>query len=135
MVEIYSIYQGQLHCEATHGPSQTRLATDAPVDNMGRGESFSPTDLIATALGTCILTTMGIAASRLDAVIDGAEATVEKIMTATPTRRIGELKCHITMPAGIDAGHRPALINAAERCPVKESLSADTVVTIAWTWK
>lgn len=134
MVMIATTYNGQLRCTASHAPSGSSLITDAPTDNHGRGEAFSPTDLVATALGTCILTTMGIAASRLGANIDGAEVMVEKIMTASPTRRIGELKCRITMPAGIDAGHHPALTLAAERCPVKESLSGETVVTLEWVW-
>lgn len=134
MVTITTQYQGELRCSATHEPSAATLMTDAPTDNHGRGEAFSPTDLVATALGTCILTTMGIAADRLGAHIEGAEVTVEKIMTAAPTRRIGELRCHITMPAGIDTGHHPALIAAAERCPVKESLSSDTAVTLEWVW-
>lgn len=135
MVTISLTYTGELHCEATHGPSGTRLSTDAPKDNQGKGESFSPTDLLATALGSCILTVMGIAARRIGAVIDGATVEVEKVMVATPTRRIGTLTCHIVMPAGIDVGHHPALISAAERCPVKESLHPDTVVTLNWQWR
>ncbi len=134
MVQISAIYSGELRCTATHAPSQSTLITDAPTDNHGRGEAFSPTDLVATALGTCILTTMGIAATRLGTSVDGAAITVEKTMTAVPTRRIGALHCRVTMPVGIDAGHRPALINAAERCPVKESLGADVEVALDWVW-
>lgn len=135
MVTISTLYNGDLRCTAIHGPSANTLITDAPADNHGRGEAFSPTDLVATALGTCILTTMGIAANRIGTRIEGAEVIVEKIMAATPTRRIGELNCRITMPAGIDAGHHPALTQAAERCPVKESLSAETKVVLEWVWK
>jgi len=134
MVMITATYDGQLRSTATHGPSGTTLITDAPVDNHGRGEAFSPTDLVATALGTCILTTMAIAATRLGTSVDGATITVEKVMTPVPTRRIGELRCRITMPAGIDAGHHPALTLAAERCPVKESLGAEVVVGLEWVW-
>ena len=134
MVMISARYEGSLRCTASHGPSASTLVTDAPLDNHGRGEAFSPTDLVATALGTCILTTMAIAANRLGTSIEGAEAITEKIMTATPTRRIGQLRCRITMPAGIDAGHHPALINAAERCPVKESIHPDTEVVLEWVW-
>ena len=134
MVMITATYDGQLRSTAKHGPSGTTLITDAPVDNHGRGEAFSPTDLVATALGTCILTTMAIAASRLGTSIDGATIAVEKVMTPVPTRRIGELRCRITMPSGIDAGHHPALTLAAERCPVKESLGADVVVGLEWVW-
>lgn len=134
MVMISTRYAGSLRCTASHGPSASTLVTDAPADNHGRGEAFSPTDLVATALGTCILTTMGIAANRLAANIDGAEVIVEKIMTATPTRRIGTLNCRISMPAGIDSGHHLALTQAAERCPVKESLGADMKVVLEWVW-
>ena len=88
MVEIRIQYLGDLRCTAAHGPSQTTLLTDAPVDNHGRGESFSPTDLVATALGTCIVTTMGIFAQRHDIDLRGAKITVQKEMTSVPVRRI-----------------------------------------------
>src|ERR1039457_4271827 len=88
MVNIQVEYQGDLHCKATHGPSGAELSTDAPKDNQGRGESFSPTDLVATALGTCMLTIMGIMARTLNIDIVGTTATVEKEMTTTPPRMI-----------------------------------------------
>ncbi|MGA2501215.1 MAG: OsmC family protein [Tepidisphaeraceae bacterium] len=78
MVEMEMVYEGQLHCQAKHGPSQVVISTDAPKDNMGRGEAFSPTDLVATAMGTCILTTMGIVAQRNNIDISGATAKVTK---------------------------------------------------------
>ncbi len=134
MVMIHATYNGGLRCTATHAPSAATLLTDAPTDNHGRGEAFSPTDLVATALGTCILTTMGIVANRLGVNIDGASVSVEKIMAAAPTRRIGELKVALTMPAGIDPVHRDALTRAAERCPVTQSLHPETVVTLAINW-
>ena len=84
MVSIQLEYQGDLHCRAVHGPSGTELSTDAPKDNQGKGESFSPTDLVATALGACMLTIMGIQARTLGINIDGTTATVDKEMTATP---------------------------------------------------
>ncbi len=93
MVNIQIEYQGDLHCRATHGPSGVELSTDAPKDNQGRGESFSPTDLVATALGTCMLTTMGILARTLNIDITGTTATIEKEMTATP------LKHHQPLPS------------------------------------
>ena len=80
MVEITTTYDGQLRCTATHGPSGNTLITDAPKDNMGKGEAFSPTDLVATALATCVLTTMGIVAKRHDLDIAGATARVTKEM-------------------------------------------------------
>ena len=88
MVSIDITYDGQLHTTAVHGPSKARIATDAPVDNMGRGEAFSPTDLLATALGTCIITTMGIVAQREGLDLSGATVHVEKEMTATGPRRV-----------------------------------------------
>src|ERR1700755_3591403 len=101
MVAIQLEYEGDLHSKAVHGPSGTELTTDAPKDNEGRGESFSPTDLVATALGTCILTTMSIMARTLGADITGATATVEKEMVTTPPRKIARLAAMIHMPAGI----------------------------------
>ena len=87
-VEIHFHYVGDLRCESTHTPSGTDLHTDAPVDNQGRGESFSPTDLVATALGSCMLTTMGIAAKARGFDLPGATATVTKEMVADPFRRV-----------------------------------------------
>src|SRR4051812_7288496 len=98
MVEINATYEGQLHCTATHGPSHATLATDAPKDNMGKGEAFSPTDLIATALGTCMLTTMAIVAQRHGLDIAGARVRVTKEMISQPSRRVGELGVEIVMP-------------------------------------
>src|ERR1700712_859709 len=98
MVEITATYNGQLRTTATHGPSGATLITDAPKDNMGKGEAFSPTDLVAAALATCILTTMGIVAQRNGWDIAGATARVTKEMVTTPTRRIGRLAVAIRVP-------------------------------------
>src|SRR5205085_5650193 len=98
MVEINVTYQGQLRTSATHGPSGNTLITDAPKDNMGKGEAFSPTDLVATALATCILTTMGIVAQRNNIDMAGATARVTKEMVTSPIRRIGRLAVTIRMP-------------------------------------
>jgi len=134
MVEIQVRYEGDLRCKATHGPSKTALSTDAPVDNQGRGESFSPTDLVATALGTCMLTTMGIVARRHDWNLDGATATVEKVMVADPVRRIGKLVVQIRMPAGLDARARETLEKTALTCPVHKSLSPAVEIPLAFEW-
>lgn len=134
MVAITFKYLGDLHCEAVHGPSGTKLDTDAPKDNMGRGESFSPTDLVATALGSCILTTMAIAANRLGLVINGATASVEKQMVSTPVRRIEALPTIITMPAGIAPEHRATLEKIAHQCPVAKSLHPDIALPITFRW-
>jgi putative redox protein len=125
MVEIEVTYQGGLHAVSRHGPSGVELETDAPKDNEGRGESFSPTDLVATALASCVLTTMGIVARRHQWPLDGARARVEKHMTATPTRRIARLPVRIEMPAGLNAEARTVLERTARTCPVHESVRAD----------
>ncbi len=81
MVEVSIKYTGDLHCDATHGPSQSKIATDAPTDNKGKGEAFSPTDLVATALGTCMSTTMGIKAQELGLDLRGMTVSVHKEMS------------------------------------------------------
>jgi len=125
MVEIEVTYTGDLHARSRHGPSGAVLETDAPKDNEGRGASFSPTDLVATALATCVLTTMGIVARRHDWKLEGAKAQVEKHMTATPSRRIARLPLRVEMPAGLSREARAALEHAARTCPVHESVRAD----------
>jgi putative redox protein len=134
MVEITCAYEGQLHCTAKHGPSGSVIATDAPVDNMGRGEAFSPTDLVATALATCMLTTVAIVAERHKIEIKGATAKVMKIMATQPTRRIGELAVEIHFPAGIPEDQRARLENAAQACPVHRSLHPDVKIPVTIHW-
>lgn len=128
-VEIDFHYQGELRCVATHGPSQRELTTDAPADNQGKGESFSPTDLVATALGSCILTTMGIVAQRHNIDLTGATAHVVKEMVLQPLRRIGALPVTVTIPADkaarLTSEQRTLLENAARKCPVQQSLHPD----------
>ncbi|EMI25923.1 OsmC family protein [Rhodopirellula europaea] len=126
-VEITAVYQGQLHCEATHGPSGTKLVTDAPTDNGGRGSSFSPSDLVATALGTCVMTIMGLVADRHELDLSGTTIRVEKEMASTPVRRIASLKTQVTFPAGLDLQPemRDRLVAAARKCPVHQSLHPD----------
>ncbi len=134
MVNIQIEYQGDLHCKATHGPSGAELSTDAPRDNQGRGESFSPTDLVATALGTCMLTVMGIAARTLNIDVSGATATVEKEMTAAPPRRIQQLTVRIRVPHLPSPAEREKLERAAHTCPVHRSLHPDVQVPIEFVW-
>lgn len=131
---ISFIYTGQLHTDATHLRSGNSLSTDAPIDNNGKGESFSPTDLVATALGSCILTIMGIAANRDGLDIDGASADVLKVMGSNP-RRIVKLEVTIQMPAkAYSDKEKAALERAAHHCPVGNSLHPDLeeVITINW---
>ena len=133
MVQIDIRYEGNLRCRATHGPSQAEIATDAPVDNHGRGESFSPTDLLATALGTCMLTLMGIAAQRHDWELGEATVSVRKKMAADP-RRVGELEVIITVPAELDERARTTLERAALTCPVHKSLHPDLNIPVRFAW-
>ena len=134
MVEITAVYEGQLRCVATHAPSRTTLATDAPKDNMGKGESFSPTDLMATALGTCILTTMGIVANRQNLDLSGATVRVEKHMTTTGPRRIARLPVEVRMPRALSPEDQQRLEHAAHACPVHKSLHPDIDAPIQFTW-
>ncbi|HEY3323506.1 MAG TPA: OsmC family protein [Planctomycetota bacterium] len=122
MVEMNCVYEGDLHCQATHGPSGSVISTDAPKDNQGRGEAFSPTDLMGAALGTCMLTIMGIYARRHEINLSGASAKVAKDMTATPVRRIGKLTVVVRMPAAVAPDQRKPLESAALACPVYQSL-------------
>ncbi len=134
MVAIEIKYEGDLHCKAVHGPSSTALNTDAPKDNQGRGESFSPTDLVATALGSCVLTTMGIMARTLNIDISGATARVEKVMTAEGPRRIRSLSAKIRVPHSLSAEDRLKLERAAHTCPVHRSLHPDVESPIEFEW-
>ena len=125
VVRTESTYRGGLGCSARHLDSGAELQTAAPVDNNGDGSSFSPTDLVGVALGTCILTTMALAARRDGYELGDATVDVEKQMTAQPPRRIGRLGCRITLPGGLDEGQVQRLRRAAEACPVHKSLHPD----------
>lgn len=138
-VEINVTYEGQLRCAATHGPSGATLATDAPVDNHGKGESFSPTDLVATALGTCVMTVMGIVAERNQIDLTGTRIHVTKEMVQQPIRRIGRLPVTVTIPADkatkVSAADRTKLETAARHCPVHQSLHPDIDSPIEFVWQ
>jgi putative redox protein len=135
MVQIEIDYQGKLRCSAKHTDSGVTLLTDAPKDNMGNGESFSPTDLVATALGTCMLTTMGIVAQRLEIDLTGATSVVTKEMIQQPTRRIGRLGVTIRVPKSLSAEQRQRLENAAMQCPVHKSLHPDVEIPVTFQWE
>jgi putative redox protein len=132
MVEMTLVYEGQLRCAATHGPSGTTLVTDAPVDNHGRGESFSPTDLLATALGSCMLTYVGLAATKHGWELEGTRLTVKKEMVADPLRRIGRLSVEVRLPKPMDGEGLRILTNAVTTCPVKLSISEAIQVPITF---
>jgi putative redox protein len=138
VVDIYVEYQGDLHCSAQHGPSGAVLATDAPVDNHGRGESFSPTDLVATALGTCMATVMGILARKREQTLTGTKIHVKKQMTPPP-RRIARLAVALSFPpevtASVGPDGRAALEHEALNCPVRLSLLDAIEVPVEFDWQ
>lgn len=135
MVQTRSQYLGELRCSAEHGPSGATIHTDAPVDNHGRGEAFSPTDLVGTALVTCVMTIMGITARRLGVALEGAEGVVEKHMVADPHRRIARLDVVISgLPKGLGPEERAALEEAGATCPVTRSLHPGTEVALRFQW-
>jgi uncharacterized OsmC-like protein len=130
------VYMGDLRTEAQHIASQNNLITDAPVDNQGKGQAFSPTDLVATALASCMLTIMGIVAQRHELDIVGCRVEVEKIMGSNP-RRISAIHVTLFMPAAaanFDAAQKQLLENAARTCPVAQSLSADLQQVIQFVY-
>ena len=134
MVKITGEYQGDLHCSAVHGPSGDALATDAPKDNQGRGEAFSPTDLVATGFATCMATTMAIVARRHGVDIAGIKFEVNKEMSADAPRRISRLTARLWLPASARNVPQGLLEKAANRCPVHQSLapSVEKVVELIW---
>ena len=134
MVSLQIAYEGQLHCKATHEPSGAQISTDAPKDNHGLGESFSPTDLLATALGTCMLTLMGIAARKMGVELGAAQATVQKEMTNTPPRRVSRLGVSIWVPVTLTPEQQQILRAAALTCPVHKSLHPDIEIPVEFQW-
>ena len=134
MVEVVVEYSGELHTRAVHGPSRAEIETDAPTDNHGKGERFSPTDLVAAALGSCMLTVMGILAERHGWPLTGATAQVRKRMSEAPVRRIGGLEVELRFPAGLSEAARKPLLRAAHGCPVKQSLHPDVGVEVNAIW-
>jgi uncharacterized OsmC-like protein len=129
------IYKGDLRTEATHLQSGTVIETDAPVDNQGKGERFSPTDLVATALGNCMLTIMGIKARDMNIDLTGTTIDITKIMVADP-RRIGTIKVVFQFPASLEIieKDRTILERAAHTCPVAKSLSSELVQEVTFNW-
>ena len=134
MVPISVRYEGELRCAAIHGPSDQALVTDAPVDNHGRGESFSPTDLVATALATCMATVIGIKAQQKGLDVAGMTVTVEKHMSQDSPRRIERLPLVITLPLPEDHPDRRLLEATALACPVHHSVHPDIDKPVTFIW-
>lgn len=129
------IYEGNLRTVATHLQSGTVIETDAPTDNQGKGERFSPTDLVATALGNCMLTIMGIKARDMQISLEGTKIDITKNMVTNP-RRIGEIKVVINFPESLqtDEKQRAIIERAAMTCPVFESLHPDLKKDVEFRW-
>ena len=134
MTAIEVRYEGELRCLATHGPTGATLTTDAPPDNQGLGRCFSPTDLLATSLGTCVLTVMGIVAERNGWPFKGTTATVTKEMVADPNRRVGRLTVEIRVPGDWNERQRASLERAARTCPVTNSLREGIEDPVQFAW-
>jgi putative redox protein len=129
------IYKGGLRTSAIHLQSSTEIETDAPSDNQGKGERFSPTDLLATALGTCMITTMAIKANTMNIVLDGTRVDVTKVMVSDP-RRIGKIIAYVFFPAHLhlDDKQKDILERTARTCPVERSLHPDIELDMTFNW-
>ena len=126
-------YEGSLHCRLVHEPSGTVIFTDAPKDNMGRGESFSPTDLTAASLGACMMTLMGIYAQRIGIALEGTTIEVSKEMAQEP-RRIQKIQVTVSMVKGIPEKQRKLLEKAALTCPVHKSLHPEIEIPVSFQY-
>jgi putative redox protein len=134
MVRITGVYEGNLHCTAIHQPSGDELVTDAPKDNQGRGEAFSPTDLVATGFATCIVTTLAIAARKSGVELDGIRYEVTKEMSVEAPRRIARLNVQVWLPPSARKVPEGVLDRAAHGCPVHKSLAPEVVKIVEFHW-
>ncbi|MDW8295686.1 MAG: OsmC family protein [Raineya sp.] len=134
--QIESIYLGDLRTEATHIASKNKIITDAPTDNNGKGEAFSPTDLVCAALGSCMMTIMGIVAQRDNISLEGVTWKTTKIMASHP-RRIAEIHVHFHFPANINltSAQKQKLENAARTCPVALSLASEIKQEVSFEYE
>lgn len=130
------VYEGQLRTQATHTQSGTIIETDAPTDNRGKGERFSPTDLLCVSLGTCIITTMGIKAGDMRIDLAGATIQVQKHMLPDP-RRVGRIDVTLTFPATLRLEEKDKVIlqRTGDNCPVQKSLHPDIERNIVYNWQ
>lgn len=130
------IYEGELRTVAQHTASGTRIETDAPVDNHGKGEKFSPSDLVATALGSCMLTIMGMKARDLDIDLKGTRIEIQKFMKAEPRRISGiSLTFHLPKNLHVSEKNKTILQRAADTCPVFYSIHPDIDVQVNYNWQ
>ncbi|MCP4551530.1 MAG: OsmC family protein [Bacteroidetes bacterium] len=134
MITVETIYSGELRTQAHHLQSGNKIITDAPLDNQGKGEAFSPTDLVATALGSCMITIIGIAARNHGFDIDGTQLKITKIMASDP-RRIAEIKIDFTFPKDNYSEKEKKIIeNSARACPVAKSLHPNLEQTLSFIY-
>lgn len=127
-------YLGNLRTECVHLKSGSTYITDAPTDNNGKGEAFSPTDTVATGLANCMLTVMGIKARDLKVILDGSSALVTKTMASEP-RRISKIEIVLQLPSGLGHNHQKILENTGNNCPVFQSLHPDIEMVIDYRWE
>jgi uncharacterized OsmC-like protein len=127
------IYDGDLRCSATHVQSNSALETDAPTDNRGKGERFSPTDLLCVSLATCMLTTMGIKAADMNVDIRNAKAEVTKHMASNP-RRVAKIEVTVSLPAIGDEKEKLTLERTGTNCPVAKSIHPDIELVLQYNW-
>jgi len=135
MTKMSVDYEGDLHCTITHEPSGKQISTDAPADNMGRGETFSPTDLTAASLASCIATTIAIYARRKGWDVQGMRLEIEKVMQSEPSRRIERLPVKIWMPIHLTQEQQAAVERVARTCPVHKSLIPEIDIPLTFYWK
>lgn len=128
------IYEGKLRCKCTHVQSGTEMETDAPTDNRGKGERFSPTDTLCVSLATCMITTMGIRAQDMDIELGGTTLEVTKHMLSNP-RRVGKIEVLLTMPElGLDDKTKAILQGIGDNCPVMKSIHPEVEVIAVYKW-
>jgi uncharacterized OsmC-like protein len=127
------IYKGNLRCEAEHLQSKTTIETDAPTDNRGKGERFSPTDLLCVSLATCMLTTMGIKAAEMNVDISNSRADVTKHMASDP-RRVSKVEVTLTLPGNANEKERIILEKTGTNCPVAKSIHPEIVLVLNYQW-
>jgi len=130
------VYTGHLRCSATHNQSGTVIETDAPTDNRGKGERFSPTDLLCVSLGTCVITTMGIKAGDMNIDLNGTTLQVQKHMLSEP-RRVGRIDVTLSFPATLqlEEKDRTILQRIGDNCPVTKSIHPSIEVNIVYNWQ
>ncbi len=129
------VYNGQLRCQATHNQSGSLIETDAPTDNRGKGERFSPTDMVCVAIGTCVITTMGIKAQDMGIDLSGTTQDIQKHMVSDP-RRIGKIDLIVRLPKTLNLSEKDKTIlqRVGDNCPVMKSLSPDLTVNLVYEW-